>query len=315
MTVIVTSPKSVEHQTGPGHPECPERCVVIEQALRKSGVLTQKNHLSARKATHAELLACHTPLYLDLLEREIAALQGELRFLSTGDVVISPASYEAALYAAGAALVAVDAVMQGKTKNAFCLVRPPGHHACSNRGMGFCLLNNVAIAARYVQREYQVERVLIVDWDVHHGNGTQEIFDEDPSVFYFSTHQEGIYPGTGFTDDRGNAAAVGTKCNCLVPSGKNSKNVIRQAFMEQLVPAMELFRPQFVFISAGFDAHHRDPLGGLTLSEQDFVDLTKIVMQIANVHAKDRLVSVLEGGYDLAAIAACSVQHVSTLNS
>ena len=307
MTCIVISPKSVEHITGFGHPERPERYVVIEKALRQAALLTETNCLLARSATTNELALCHTRAYIDLVQREVGALHNEHRPLSTGDVIISPQSYEVALFAAGGVLTAVDAVMTKKATNAFCLVRPPGHHATAARGMGFCLFNNVAIGARYVQEKYGVKRVVIIDWDVHHGNGTEDIFCDDPSVFYFSTHQKGIYPETGNT-------SFGNILNCPIPGGPRSREAVFRAFSEQLVPAMEQFRPECVFVSCGFDAHIEDPLAAFDLTDKDFFELTRIVKGIAHQYAGDRLISVLEGGYNLHAIAHASVQHLTALH-
>lgn len=317
MTFIISSPEYLLHRTGARHPECPERSAIIVQVLKKTGLLTEHNHLAPRKANRDELLLCHTKEYIDLVEQEVTRCgegdREKLALLSTGDVVISSASFEVACAAAGGVLTAVDAVALKKAKNAFCVVRPPGHHACSDIGMGFCLFNNVAIGARYAQSKYGIKRVLIVDWDVHHGNGTQEIFEADPSVFYFSTHQMGIYPGTGLEEDQGSGAALGTKMNCPILPGEDSKKAVLHAFKEKLVPAMQQFRPEFVFISCGFDAHLQDPLGGFNLTEKDFAELTEIVKEIARLYSQERLVSVLEGGYNLHAIARSSVEHCLAL--
>ena len=295
-----------------------ERVLVVEQALQKADLL--QNTMKPRLATKDELLLCHTKEYVELVEKEALNCFGTghddgSKFLSTGDVCISSSGFDIARLAAGGVLIGVDAVMQHKAKNAFCVVRPPGHHACSNRGMGFCLFNNVAIGARYAMHTYNIKKLLIVDWDVHHGNGTQEIFDSDPHVFYFSTHQEGIYPGTGLPQDQGLGDAKGTKLNCPIPGGQKSREEVLQAFTDLLVPAMERFQPECVFISCGFDAHVLDPLGNMNLTETDFFDLTMIVKEIAHKYAKDRIISVLEGGYDLRALALSSIAHVQALNT
>lgn len=307
--LIITSPLFLSHKTGLGHPERPERVAVIYEALRKE----DRTFCAPRKALREELLLCHTDDYVGLVEKEVNALQNSLAMLSTGDVVISKDSYEVALYAVGAVLTAVDAVMSGQAKNAFCIVRPPGHHAESKRGMGFCLFNNVAIGARYVQKKYGIKRVLIVDFDVHHGNGTQEIFYEDPSVFYFSTHEAGIYPGTGFADERGVGAGYGANKNVLIRADAHARKKVLEAFEKDLASCMEAFQPEWVFISAGFDAHKEDPIGGLNLEDQDFYVLTQVICQLAKKYAQDRVVSVLEGGYNLEAIARAAVAHVKAL--
>ncbi len=310
-TAFVTSDLYLHHFTGSFHPESPARLQAIMNLLRESKVIDALSLLAPRIAEHEELLLCHSADYISLVEHEVYKLAvDKIAMLSTGDVVISPASYEVAKQAVGGCLVAVDAVCTAQVDNAFCAVRPPGHHACSQRGMGFCLFNNVAIAARYAMRRYGFSRVLIVDWDVHHGNGTQEIFEDDPSVFYFSTHQKGIYPGTGDEDDRG---AENTKLNCPIEGGKHSREAIIEAFTQKLVPAMAHFQPECVFLSAGFDAHYLDPIGGCNVTEKDFAYLTRIVMDIAQQYADNRLISVLEGGYNVKALASCVLAHILEL--
>jgi acetoin utilization deacetylase AcuC-like enzyme len=233
-------------------------------------------------------------------------------YLSTGDTDIDRSSWRVAKHAAGGVLDAVDAVMDGRARNAFCVVRPPGHHATASRGMGFCLLNNIALAARYAQRRYGVERVLIVDWDVHHGNGTQEIFYRDPSVFFFSTHQWPLYPGTGRADETGAGAGQGTTMNFPFPAGSGRREIL-SAVEDALMPAADLFRPDLVLISAGFDSRSGDPLGRFTLTDEDFADLTQRVMELADRHAGGRLVSMLEGGYNIEGLASATAAHVKVL--
>ena len=202
---------------------------------------------------------------------------------------------------------------QGHVHNAFACVRPPGHHATSTRGMGFCIFNNAAIAARYAQARYGVERVLIADWDVHHGNGTQEIFYHDPNVYFFSTHQSPWYPGTGAADETGADAGVGTTLNCPFRAGAGHADIVG-AFRKRLLPAARLFRPEFVIVSAGFDSRHDDPLGRFQLKDGDFADLTTVMMEIADASAGSRLLSVLEGGYNLHGLAAAATAHLETLH-
>ena len=312
MAFIITDSHYVQHLTGVGHPESPARVPAIHRALITAGLQTRQNTLKPRAATEAEILLCHSKSYFDLVKREVGIAKQEqiCTMLSTGDVVISPQALDVALLAAGGVLTAVDAVMNQEKSSAFCVVRPPGHHACTSIGMGFCLFNNVAIGARYAQRTYGIERVLIVDWDVHHGNGTQEIFYNDPSVFYFSTHQQGIYPGTGAAGERG----VGNILNCPIAPGNNSRLEVFSAFNSQLLPAMEKFSPQLVMISCGFDGHEDDPLGNFNLTSQEFGDLTKIVKDIAEKYAEGRMISVLEGGYNLEAIAEAAVVHCRELS-
>jgi acetoin utilization deacetylase AcuC-like enzyme len=262
-----------------------------------------------RAITEDELLLCHTPEYLAIARRDIAS--GCL-YLSTGDTDIGPNSWEVAARAAGGVLNAIDAVMTGRARNAFCAVRPPGHHANAGRGMGFCIFNNVALAARYAQRRHGIARVAIVDWDVHHGNGTQDIFYEDPSVFFFSTHQWPLYPGTGRADETGAGAGKGTTMNFPFPAGSGRREILG-AVEQSLVPALDAFRPELLLISAGFDSRIDDLLGSFTLTDADFADLTAAVQQIAARHAQGRIVSVLEGGYNLSGLASAAAAHVRAL--
>ena len=232
--------------------------------------------------------------------------------LSTGDTDVNRRSFEVALHATGTCLNAVDLVFQKKAGNAFCIVRPPGHHAGPARGMGFCLFNNIAIAARYAQRRYGIERVAIADWDVHHGNGTQDIFYTDPSVFFFSTHQHPWYPGTGASSETGEGAGKGFTLNCPLPAG-SGRDEIFGAFRDQFAPRMEAFRPDLVLISAGFDSRNGDPLGRFLLSDGDFRDLTSFMLEIAHSYSGGRFVSVLEGGYDLNGLSHAVSAHVHSL--
>jgi acetoin utilization deacetylase AcuC-like enzyme len=217
-----------------------------------------------------------------------------------------------ALEAAGGVMNAVDAVLERRAKNAFCAVRPPGHHASAVRGMGFCVFNNIAVAARYAQRKHGIGNILIADWDVHHGNGTQDIFYNDGSVFFFSTHQSPWYPGTGARDETGEGPGRGTTLNCPLPAGSGRTDIVG-AFREPLVRAMDDFKPELVLISAGFDSRLGDPLGQFRLTDEDFADLTRMLMDIADEHADGRMVSVLEGGYSLDGLAAGVSAHVTTL--
>jgi acetoin utilization deacetylase AcuC-like enzyme len=309
MTALVADPKCLRHDTGFGHPERAERFTAVFEGLKNAGLLKRLALIEPRVVTMEDLELAHGARYLVLAEHEITS---KLPQLSTGDTAISPASWEAARAAAGSALAAVDAVMTGNAANAFCLVRPPGHHASADRGMGFCILNNVAIAARHAQKRHGLKRVLIIDWDVHHGNGTQGIFYADGSVFFFSTHQWPWYPGTGPAHEIGEGAGKGMTLNCPLPAGSGRAEIFA-AFEKQLVPAMDNFRPELVLISAGFDSRIDDPLGHFRLSDQDFADLTKLVRQIADQHAKGRVVSLLEGGYSLTGLASAATAHVAAL--
>jgi len=298
-----------EHLAGREHPERPERYDAVAGALERSGLASRMKRIAIRVATEEELGLCHTKEYLKVARRDVETGHP---FLSTGDTDITRNSWDVASRAVGGVLNAVDAVMTSKARNAFCAVRPPGHHATAARGMGFCLFNNVAIAARYAQRRHGAQRVLIADWDVHHGNGTQDIFYADPTVFFFSTHQWPLYPGTGRADERGAGLGEGATLNCPFPAGSGRREIVG-AFENALVPQMEAFRPDLVLISAGFDSREGDLLGRFTLSDNDFAELTRILMGVAERHSGSRVVSLLEGGYNLSGLASAAVSHVQAL--
>jgi acetoin utilization deacetylase AcuC-like enzyme len=308
-TAFLADPMFREHLAGRRHPECPERFDAVVERLEREGLTAQMLRVEARDATEEELMLCHTGEYLRTARSDVASGRP---YLSTGDTDITPNSWDVAVRAAGGVLQATDAVLGGKARNAFCAVRPPGHHANAGRGMGFCLLNNIAIAARYAQRRYGIGRVAIVDWDVHHGNGTQDIFYGDGSVFFYSSHQWPLYPGTGRADETGEGAGEGATMNFPFPAGSGRRQILG-AVENSLVPAMEQFRPELVLISAGFDSREGDPLGRFTLTDRDFTDLTRALMGIAERHAGGRIVSVLEGGYNLEGLASAAAAHVAAL--
>jgi len=308
-TALVAEPIFRDHLVGRQHPERPERFDAVIAGLQQAGVLEKLLPLERRSITEEELGLCHTPEYLRVARRDI---ESGLPYLSTGDTDVTAKTWEVAVAAAGGVLNAVDAVLEGRARNAFCAVRPPGHHATRNRGMGFCVFNNIALGARYAQRRHGLERVMIVDWDVHHGNGTQDIFYEDPTVFFFSTHQWPLYPGTGRADETGAGAGEGATMNFPLPAG-SGREAILPLFRERLAPAADRFRPDLVMISAGFDSRADDLLGRFTLTDADFADLTRELMAIADRHAKGRLVSVLEGGYSLSGLASAAGAHVAVL--
>ena len=305
-TALLLDPVFKQHSPGPGHPECPERYDAVTVALSHHDDFPR---IALRHATPDEIALCHSRRYISTAEREI---HDGIDELSTGDTHVCPRSYEVATQAVGSVLNAIDAVIDGEVNNAFCAVRPPGHHATPSRGMGFCVFNNVAIAARYAQREHGVERVMIADWDVHHGNGTQDIFYEDGSVFFFSTHQSPWYPGTGEESEHGKGQGEGTTLNLPFPSGSGRAEILG-GFQQRLLKAAADFRPDLVLISAGFDSRLGDPLGQFTLTDQDFYDLTNVMLEIADTHANGRLVSLLEGGYSLSGLAAGVSSHVRAL--
>src|SRR5260370_17950456 len=308
-TAILADPLYKEHWTGEGHPERPQRFDAVLHALEREGAVKDALRIRRRAAGEDELALCHSRKDSEILRREVAHGLGTL---STGDTQICPRSFEVALKAVGGVLNAVDAVVGRKGKNALCVVRPHGHHGTPNTGMGFCLFNNIAIAARYAQKKHGVDRAVIVDWDVHHGNGTEAIFYSDGSVFYFSTHQSPWYPGTGAAGEIGEGAGEGFTLNCPFPAGSGRKEILG-AFQNKLLPAMRDFKPELVLISAGFDSRLGDPLGQFTLSDADFADLTEVMLEIADHYAGARVVSVLEGGYSLSGLGAGASSHVEAL--
>jgi acetoin utilization deacetylase AcuC-like enzyme len=294
------------------HPERPERLLAIRMGLSRSGLMSALYRIMPRRVTDAELRSIHSSAYIDLVRRELANVRGT-RELSTGDTLASARSLESAEYAAGGVLNAIDAVLARRARNAFCAVRPPGHHATPTRGMGFCIFNNVAIAAKHLQKN-GIKRVLIVDWDYHHGNGTQDAFYGDDSVLIFDTHHYGAYPGTGSPAETGEGKAVGTKLNVAMPSGAGDAEFV-QAFRMQLVPAARKFKPDFILISAGFDGMRNDVLGRFDITPEGFAAMTRVVVDLANELCQGRVVSVLEGGYRLDGLSDSVVAHVRTLQN
>jgi acetoin utilization deacetylase AcuC-like enzyme len=308
-TGLVCDPRYLDHDMGAGHPESPGRLRAIMQQLGQSGTAARLVKIEPREAEDEWITEIHTPSYLAMLKSH-APTSGRVSL--DPDTSMSPSSLTAAYLAAGGALAAVDAIMKQQVDHVFCAVRPPGHHAEAGRAMGFCLLNNVAIAARYVQKKYGLTRVLIIDWDVHHGNGTQHSFEDDPSVLFFSTHQYPHYPGTGCATERGRGAGDGLTINVPMEPGEGDEEY-RAVFQKLLVPAADAFRPDFVIISAGFDAHKDDPLANMELTEAGYADLTGIVAGIAKRHAGGRILSSLEGGYHLTSLAASVDRHIQAL--
>jgi len=308
-TGLVYHPAYLEHDMGSGHPESPHRLRAIMQRLEQSGTAARLIKIAPRKAEDVWITQVHIPSYVSSLN-EHAPTSGRVSL--DPDTSMSPGSLTAAYLAAGGALAGVDAIMNKEVDHVFCAVRPPGHHAEAGRAMGFCLFNNVAIAARYVQKKYGLTRVLIVDWDVHHGNGTQHSFENDPSILFFSTHQYPLYPGTGRATERGTGTGEGFTINVPMESGEGDDEY-HAIFLKSLVPAADDFKPEFVIISAGFDAHKDDPLASMGLTESGYADLTDIVARIAKRHANGRILSSLEGGYNLQALAASVDAHISGL--
>jgi len=308
-TGLVYDPRYLEHDMGMGHPESPNRLRSIMQRLEQSGTLQRLIRIEARRAEDEWITQIHQPGYVAALAKH-APTQGRISL--DPDTSMSPGSLTAAYLAAGGTLAAVDAIMSRQVEHVFCAVRPPGHHAEAGRAMGFCLFNNIAIAARYAQKRYALQRVLIVDWDVHHGNGTQHSFEDDPSILFFSTHQYPHYPGTGRGTERGTGAGEQFTINVPMEAGEGDEDY-QAVFNKTLVPAADKFKPDFVMISAGFDAHRDDPLASMGLTEAGYADLTAIVAGIAKRYAHGRILSTLEGGYNLTALAASVDSHLTAL--
>ena len=308
---VFYDPAMLRHAPPADHPESPRRLDAVMASVR---ALEQQRRLSVitpRPATEDDLLLVHTADYVKKVRAEIAAGRPTL---STGDTELSPGSLAASLAAAGTVVSAVDAVMNGRARVAFCAVRPPGHHASQSRGMGFCLFNNIAIGARHARRRHGVDRILIADWDVHHGNGTQEVFWSDGAVLLFDVHQHPWYPGTGSPDETGDGKGRGLIVNNPFPAGSGRREILG-VFRDALVPAADRFKPQLVMISAGFDSRAGDPLGRFTLTDQDFAELTDLMIGIAQQHAGGRIVSVLEGGYSIEGLPRAASAHLTRLAS
>jgi len=309
-TGLIHHPIYEKHDTGFGHPETPVRYRVVIDAIKNDEKLSQKlNEITPEKAQQGIVQATHTKDHFRRVEHAFADGVTSL----DGDTMISMKSFDAALFAAGGAVTAVDAVMQGEVRNAFVASRPPGHHATAEHAMGFCIFNNVAVAARYAQNKYkEIERVAIIDWDVHHGNGTQGIFYSDSSVFFFSMHQYPWYPGTGSRGETGQGKGLGATLNTPMKAFTPADEQ-KRVFESAIEDIASKIKPDLIFISAGFDAHLTDPLGQLKLEDPDFGSMTKTVMQWADEACDGRVVSCLEGGYNLDTLGETVRSHVQVL--
>jgi acetoin utilization deacetylase AcuC-like enzyme len=308
MTLLYRDPLFLQHKTGQ-HPERPERLVAVHEQFDRAGLAGRCTPGKYTSLSPDQVTRLHSPAVVETVRR--AADAGGDRI--EADTVVSPASFAVGLAAAGACVSAVDAVLDGTDRTALCLVRPPGHHATPTRSMGFCLFNNVALAARHAL-DRGLSRILIVDWDVHHGNGTQDIWYADPQVTFFSIHRHGwgFYPGTGDSDETGTGPGLGHTLNAPIAYGFPRRDY-HATYRHALEKAAEISKPELVLVSAGFDAHARDPIGSLGLETEDFVPLTELALDVARTHAHGRLVSCLEGGYDLDALAQCVQAHLETL--
>jgi acetoin utilization deacetylase AcuC-like enzyme len=304
-TLLLTHRASLDHLTPPGHPERPDRIRAVDQVLGESR-FDKLVRQEAPKGTLDLVKLCHDEHYVEELRR-IAPDKGMIYL--DGDTSMSPGTWEAVMRGVGGAVAATDAVMSGKADNAFVAMRPPGHHAETNRPMGFCMFDHAAIAARHAQRKYGIARAAVVDFDVHHGNGTQEIFWADPTMMYCSTHQMPLFPGTGASGERGEHDTIVNAP--LAPNDGAAK--FRSAFENLILPQLQKFAPEFIVISAGFDAHRRDPLANINLDAEDFGWVTRKLMDVASASADGRVVSVLEGGYDLQGLKESVAAHVTAL--
>jgi acetoin utilization deacetylase AcuC-like enzyme len=309
MTGLVYDRVCQDHETG-RHPECPDRLAAIEAELTNRGLFDRCRRIPAGTLSEAAICRIHSAEQLDLVRQAAKAGGGRIEV----DTVVSARSFEVGLVAAGGCVAATDDVLTGQCRTAVSLTRPPGHHATPTQSMGFCLFNNVALAADHARRNHDIERVLIVDWDVHHGNGTQDIFYADPGVTFLSIHRYGggFYPGTGSADETGTGRGAGTNMNLPIRVGTSARTILDR-FRGGVEAAASACRPQLILVSAGFDGHRLDPIGGLGLETDDFVTLTQTVLDVASAHTGGRLVSCLEGGYHLAALAESVAAHLETL--
>lgn len=307
-TGLVYHEDYLRHNAGVGHPERPERLESIMKHLAETKLLEKLVRIEPYPAEIDWIATIHTRDYIDSIKQ--ACEQGYHHL--DADTGICPESYQIALLATGGALAAADAVMDNKINNAFCAVRPPGHHAEKDRARGFCIFNNIAITTRYLQQKYQLEKVLIIDWDVHHGNGTQNSFYDDPTVFYFSIHQWPHYPGSGLQMEKGIGNGEGFTLNVPLSGGHGNEDYI-DIFENQLVPAAKKFEPDFILISAGFDGHYQDPLAGMQLTEKGYGQLTQIAVDLADEFCEGRIISLLEGGYNLEMLARSVATHITVL--
>jgi len=308
-TGFLYDPRFLEHEPGAGHPERKERLSTSIAHLRQMPFFDALVPVEAVTADRQWIQAIHGDAYI---ERARETCANGVPFLDVSDVGVCDQSYDVAMLAAGSLMTMADRVARRELDNGFVMSRPPGHHAEQDMALGFCMFNNVAVATRYLQKEHGLDKILIVDWDVHHGNGTQHSFEEDPSVLYVSTHQYPFYPGTGASSENGVGAGAGATLNCPMPAGADD-GLYEAAWREQILPKIESFKPEMIVVSAGFDAHRADPLAQVNLSTEFFAWMTERLLEQANRHAGGRLVSILEGGYNVDELARCVATHVAVL--
>ncbi|MFH0977575.1 MAG: histone deacetylase [Spirochaetota bacterium] len=300
----------LQHETGYGHPECPERLSAINYKVKMLPFYNDIIKVDKKKADFKYIELIHDRSYIDRVKTEI---ESGTRFLDSMDTVVSSMSFEAAIYAVGGCLNMCDVIMRGEADCGFCAVRPPGHHAERNHAAGFCIFNNIAISAKYLQKEYKIERVAIVDWDVHHGNGTQHSFESDPTIYFFSLHQYPYYPGSGAASERGEGKGKGFNLNFPMGQGSGEKEYM-QAFEKSIIPELEKFKPEIILISAGFDSHEADPLALISLTSDSYYKFTKMLQGVAKKYCSNRMIAFLEGGYDLNALTDSVIRVMEAFN-
>lgn len=306
---IVYHSDFLKHEAENYHPEIPERIRFVMNHLQEIGLLAELKELTFRTSAEKWIETNHGEDYINFVSRSCECGK---TLLDSGDTFINQYSFEVAKLAVGGCLKAADELISGELESCFCCVRPPGHHAEYGRAMGFCIFNNVAILAKYIQIQHKIKKIAIIDWDVHHGNGTQNSFYENPSIFYFSAHQYPYYPGTGSEKEKGNKLGAGFTLNIPMSIG-DGDHEYEFVFENKLVPEMEKFKPEILLISAGFDAHVDDPLAGMRITENGYSTLTKILKQIAHLYCNNRIISILEGGYNLNALACSIEKHIQIL--
>jgi len=308
-TGFIHDARFLEHDTGDGHPECSTRLSVTLEHLQNQNWYKSLVQIETEPSAIETISNVHDMAYIRRAEEVCRSGNSHLDSM---DVMVCKESFDIALLAAGSAIQLANNVINKNIDNAFALIRPPGHHAEMSMAMGFCLFNNIAILARYLQRQHGFDKVAVIDWDVHHGNGTQHLFEEDPSVLYISTHQYPFYPGTGNYSETGINKGTGATLNCPMPVGASDQDY-EHAFQNQILPKLDAFKPEFILISAGFDAHQADPLANVNLSTNAFTWMTDRMMEQANQHCDNRLISLLEGGYNLNALPLCVGAHLESL--
>ncbi len=309
-TGFLYDPAFLEHDTGAGHPECSERLRTSLDYLSQQNWFQHLENIPTKIAERKWIQTIHDDEYIN---RAKESCRSGSEYLDSMDVSICEKSYDIALLAAGSVMNLADQIIEGKITNGFAMIRPPGHHAEKHTALGFCLFNNVAILARYLQLQHGLDKILILDWDVHHGNGTQHLFEDDPSVLYISTHQYPYYPGTGAASENGNGPGQGATLNCPMSAGSTDREY-ELALMEKILPKIDEFKPELIIISAGFDAHQLDPMAQINLSTEFFGWMTARVLEKAEQYCEGRIISALEGGYNLRMLPRCIAEHLSVLS-